>query len=105
MGKLKGVVFDLDGVVVNTVPLHFKAWEMMFSEYGVAFSWPVYKSKVDGIPAIDAVKAVIEDCSEEDACRAAEIKSRYFVKLMDEEGVSAYPDVIRFIALLRKHQI
>ena len=30
----KGAIFDLDGVIVDTVPLHFKAWKKMFGEYG-----------------------------------------------------------------------
>ncbi len=38
----KGAIFDLDGVIVNTVPLHFKAWKRMFEEYGHSFSMDDY---------------------------------------------------------------
>ena len=31
--SLKGVIFDLDGVLVDTVPLHYSAWFRMFEEY------------------------------------------------------------------------
>ena len=33
----KGFIFDLDGVVVNTVDLHYHAWKCVFDELGVPF--------------------------------------------------------------------
>jgi len=48
--KLKAAIFDLDGVIVDTVPLHFRAWQRMFNDYGIDFTFNDYKEKVDGIP-------------------------------------------------------
>jgi beta-phosphoglucomutase len=33
----KGFIFDLDGVIVNTVDLHYHAWKCVFDELGVPF--------------------------------------------------------------------
>ena len=57
----KGAIFDLDGVIVNTVPIHFKAWKKMFSEYGINFTFDDYKTKVDGIPRYDGARAILKD--------------------------------------------
>jgi len=54
---MKAAIFDLDGVVVNTVPLHFEAWKRLFHDYGEEFTIENYKEKVDGIPREDGVKA------------------------------------------------
>ncbi len=35
---LKAMIFDLDGVLVNTVDLHYQAWRELFDELGIAFS-------------------------------------------------------------------
>lgn len=32
---IKGVIFDLDGVLVSTDELHFKAWKKLAEELGV----------------------------------------------------------------------
>lgn len=37
MRELKGVIFDLDGVLVNTVELHYHAWKQMFGELGIVY--------------------------------------------------------------------
>jgi beta-phosphoglucomutase len=37
MKTLKALIFDLDGVIVNTVDLHYRAWWQVFSEIGVDF--------------------------------------------------------------------
>lgn len=36
--KVKVVIFDMDGVITNTMPEHFLAWKKVLSEEGVAIS-------------------------------------------------------------------
>lgn len=36
--KVDAVIFDMDGVITNTMPDHFKAWRQIFAEYGIPVS-------------------------------------------------------------------
>ena len=76
--SLKGAIFDLDGVIVNTVPLHFKAWRKTFTAYGKQFTFHDYKAKVDGIPRIDGARAILTDLSNKDLDKVASKKQSYF---------------------------
>lgn len=38
MEMLRGVLWDLDGVIVDTGEFHFVAWEQTLAEYGIPFS-------------------------------------------------------------------
>tara|TARA_B110000046_G_scaffold79525_1_gene87533 strand:+ start:717 stop:1376 length:660 start_codon:yes stop_codon:yes gene_type:complete len=41
---LKAVLFDMDGVIVDTEPLHHKAYKMMFDDVGITVSDTMYRS-------------------------------------------------------------
>lgn len=41
---LKAVLFDMDGVIVNTEPLHKKAYYKMFEQFNIAVSKELYAS-------------------------------------------------------------
>jgi len=41
---LKGVLFDMDGVIVDTEPLHHKAYHLMFDEVEIEVSPELYQS-------------------------------------------------------------
>ena len=41
---LKAVLFDMDGVIVDTEPLHHKAYKMMFEDVGIDVSDRMYQS-------------------------------------------------------------
>ena len=41
--QLKGVIFDLDGVLVDTAALHYLAWKAVSDEHGLAFDRDVNK--------------------------------------------------------------
>ena len=99
----KGAIFDLDGVIVNTVPLHFKAWKKMFSEYGIDFTFDDYKAKVDGIPRCDGAKAILKGRSEAEIEKAAAKKQVYFVELIESEDVPVYPSSVDLIKELKSH--
>ncbi|MFH1868090.1 MAG: beta-phosphoglucomutase family hydrolase [Candidatus Omnitrophota bacterium] len=103
--KFKAAIFDLDGVIVDTVPLHFKAWERMFTEYGKSFSFKDYKEKVDGIPRIDGCRAILVDEPENIVKEACDKKQGYYIEYLEQEGVEVYNSTITLIKELISNNI
>lgn len=94
---LETAIFDLDGVVVNTVPLHFQAWKRMFNEYGHDFTFEDYKQKVDGIPRFDGARAILTELSEDEVHAAGDKKQGYFRELLDAADIPRYDSTIKLI--------
>jgi HAD superfamily hydrolase (TIGR01509 family) len=44
MGKIKAVLFDLDGTLLDSFHLHFAAYETMFGHFGIAMSRELFLS-------------------------------------------------------------
>ncbi|MBL7071651.1 MAG: beta-phosphoglucomutase family hydrolase [Candidatus Omnitrophica bacterium] len=103
--SLKGAIFDLDGVIINSVPLHFRAWKKMFAEYGREFTMKDYEDKVDGIPRADGAKAVLTNMPEEEIEKAAAKKQGYFLGFLEEEGINVYETTVALIEELRRNSV
>ena len=99
---LAAAIFDLDGVVVNTVPIHFKAWKRMFNEYGHEFTFDDYKQKVDGIPRYDGARAILTELNEAEIKEAGNKKQGYFRELLDAEEIPRYDTTINLIDQLQQ---
>jgi beta-phosphoglucomutase len=98
-------IFDMDGVVVDTVPIHFRAWKKMAEDYARAFTFEDYKAKVDGIPRIDGARAILEGMDEETVLAASDKKQHYFLELLGKEEIPTYPSTLDLITELRRLQI
>ena len=103
VSEFKGAIFDMDGVIVDTVPIHFRAWERMFSEYGVDFSFEEYKTKVDGIPRFDGAKAILKDFTDGQIKEAGDKKQRFFLEFLEKEDILVYDSSIGLIKELKQH--
>ena len=57
---LKAAIFDLDGVIIETVAIYFKAWKRMFTDYGKVFTFDDYKKKVNGKASMQNRRAYYE---------------------------------------------
>jgi len=95
--SFKAGIFDLDGVIVDTVPIHFKAWKAMFADYGKAFDFDDYKKKVDGIPRTDGCRAILTDFSDEEIKTASDKKQVYYLEYLKKEGIKVYDSTITLI--------
>ena len=103
--SFKGAIFDLDGVVVNTVPLHFKAWKRMFTEYGKNFTFKDYKEKVDGIPRLDGTRAILTELAKDELEKAASKKQEYYLELVDGGEIEIYNSTVSLIKGLKEKKI
>jgi len=97
---LKAAIFDLDGVITNTVDMHFRAWKKMFGEYGIDFTWDDYKKKVDGILRADGARAVFKDFNEPTVEMAAARKQRYFLNILKDEKIKVYQSSIDMVMMM-----
>ncbi|MBF0594152.1 MAG: HAD family phosphatase [Candidatus Omnitrophica bacterium] len=61
--KTNSIIFDMDGVITDTMPFHFRAWRKVFAKYGINVSkYDVYSREgqkgADSIQEIFAAKGV-----------------------------------------------
>lgn len=43
MNQFRGVIFDMDGVIINSEPQHYEAYVMLCEQYGEVFPYEEYK--------------------------------------------------------------
>jgi len=102
---IKGAIFDLDGVIVNTVPFHFKAWQKMFEGYGHKFTMSDYLAKVDGKPRLEGAAAILTELNPEELKQAGDIKQKFYLELLDKEPLEQFNSTIKLIHEMKEQGI
>jgi beta-phosphoglucomutase len=48
--EYEAILFDFDGVLADTEPLHFESWAEALAPLGIALDWPTFEKHCIGIP-------------------------------------------------------
>ena len=57
--SLKGLIFDLEGVIVFTDQYHYKAWKQMADEKGIYFDQEI-NNRLRGVSRMDSLEIILE---------------------------------------------
>ena len=57
--KAKGLIFDLDGTIADTMPIHYLAWRNAASKFGIDFTIELF-GQLAGIPLYPTVQKLNE---------------------------------------------
>jgi beta-phosphoglucomutase family hydrolase len=57
---IKGLIFDCDGTLANTMPLHWRAWQMITQRHNLHFPEDRFYS-LGGVPSRDILKMLAEE--------------------------------------------
>lgn len=75
----EGLIFDLDGTLVDTMPLHFEAWKTMARNYGFEFTGEIFYGYA-GIPTKKIIMMLNEELNlSMDPLEAMNIKEDAFL--------------------------
>jgi HAD superfamily hydrolase (TIGR01509 family) len=102
---LQAVIFDFDGVIADSEPLHFRAFQQALAEDGLELSPKEYYSRYLGYDDVGAFKAYGEDHGQAmDAGRVAELVTRKGLKLqaMLDAGSVLFPGAVDFVRAAAK---
>ncbi len=102
------VIFDFDGVIVDTEPVHYQAFQRILEPLGLGYSWEAYKKIYMGYDDRDAFKEAFRA----DNRSLDDTQMRYYIDqkaLLFENiiasGVTPYPGVIELIKTLAGQSI
>lgn len=84
---LKAVLFDLDGTLANTDPLHFQNWQEILRDYGLEIDREFYKARISGRLNALIVQDLLPQLSFEAGQQLADYKEARFREI----GLSLTP--------------
>ena len=73
---MRGIIFDLDGVLINSMPVHFVAWKSAFKEIASVNVNERTVYLLEGMRGIDLVKRVLELNNIDDTSLAQQVNNR-----------------------------
>jgi beta-phosphoglucomutase len=99
----EAVIFDFDGIIVDTEPLHHKAFLSVLEPLGMGFTWEEYVATYMGFDDRDAFREAYrargKDLDGEKLKSLVAAKSRVFLEIL-RAGVEPYPGAVSMIASL-----
>ncbi|WP_425453228.1 beta-phosphoglucomutase [Cohnella lupini] len=109
MDKIKGALFDLDGVIVDTAKYHYLAWKWLADQWGFEFT-ESDNERLKGVSRTRSLEIVLEIggivLDEEEKQRKAEEKNeRYlqYIRQMDESEL--LPGAKQYLLQLRERGV
>lgn len=104
---MKAIIFDLDGVVVDTAKYHYRAWRKLAEELGFAFGMN-QNERLKGVSRMQSLEIVLEvggmtGINEEIKQELADRKNGYYLEMISEIDESEIlPGIFEFIRELKK---
>lgn len=101
---IKAVLFDLDGLLIDSEIISYKIYEEIFGEYGYPYTLTQYANEYSGKTLMENVTRTIKNgllplTKEQLIEKIYEIEGRLI-----QEGVSLKPGALELLEYLREHQ-
>ena len=95
----KAVLFDMDGVLYDSMPRHAVAWQRSMADFGICMT-EADAYATEGARGIDTIRVMVkrqkgEDISLERAQEMYDVKTRYFHEMDIAPVMPGIPDLLR----------
>lgn len=94
--EVKAIIFDCDGTLADSMPLHWRAWKAVTERHKIVFPEHRFYA-LGGVPSRDILKMLAEEQGIElDAVAVAHEKENEYLPLIDQvEPVNAVVGIVR----------
>ncbi len=95
---MKGIIFDLDGVICFTDKYHYQAWKQLADKQGIYFDETI-NNRLRGVSRMDSLEIILEraekEYSQEEKEAMAAEKNATYVELLKEMSPADLSDEVR----------
>ncbi len=99
----KGVIFDMDGTLIESTEADYLAWKRLFADYQKPLSYEDY------FPLLGAKSAVVVQSrlllNEEQTKFALAKKLKYFTEIISQNGIQPVPFAVKLLQQLQQYDL
>lgn len=99
--RAMAVLWDMDGVIADTAPAHYAAWEQTFRRQGIRFSPEQFRASF-GMRNDAIIRGVLGSRVADDLIRAISVEKEAVFRQLVKEGVRPLPGVLPLMANLKE---
>ncbi len=97
----QALIFDMDGVLVSSERVHWKAYRATFATAGVDYSWDAYRDTGMGISRENVLMNILGPLEEQRLLELMQLKEDHVRVVLGEEGVQRVPGAREFVTAAR----
>jgi HAD superfamily hydrolase (TIGR01509 family) len=94
---ISAVIFDFDGVIVDSERLHWAAFNAVMEPRGKTIEWPEYIETYIGFDDRDAFRCAFPNIGNDELPELIEAKALAFQNLLESDGAAALPGAVDLI--------
>ncbi|RKO72409.1 beta-phosphoglucomutase [Sphingobacterium puteale] len=106
---VKAVIFDLDGVLVDTAIYHFQAWHRLAEQLGYSFSL-ADNEQLKGVSRVESLELILKwagmEKSEQEKAQLLQQKNQWYLELIEQlSPAQLLPGSLALLQRLREKDI
>lgn len=103
--KIQNIIFDLDGVIVNSEFLHYEAYRRAFEMYELVLTLDEYNAKLRSKGRREGLSALINRRNNELIKMISNAKDSIFDQILESDAIDVYEDAIQLIKTCKNKKI
>ncbi len=96
---IRGLIFDCDGTLVDTMPMHYRAWQTALGEVGISFTEDEFY-RLAGMPTLQIAHALALEHN-------SSVSGEHITHRKEEAYIDSIPDIVLIpavVAIARREQ-
>ena len=104
-GELAGVIFDVEGVLLNTNTVHFAAYSALFAPFDVDFTRELFDELAPGASRQDVITRVLGELEEDELERLTQKSSELVTEFLEEHPPEVLPGATELFFWLEAREV